>query len=322
MKKSFLNYVVGGALFLSAPMLTSCQDILGEWDKPTPVNTDAGGGGSTEGVAYVKYTVSGITATPSNETATEYTEWTGTISPSSISGTYVVTGTATCTGDLTLAGDVNIILSDGASMTITGKIVGDDGSYTYPYSLNIYGQSSNTGEFIVNTSDAEHGIEAKNISIHGGQVTASNTTALGGQAIFAFSNLYIYGGNVTADSPNSQAIMVNGGAFDVYNATVTATSTSGYSIISNAGTTTFYSGTITATGGATSTNGIDANISVYNASVTATAGTEGISGTITNSSTEDITYDTYNGTAWTANAGTITAGNSTGAALGVKGVRF
>ena len=38
MKKSFLNYVVGGALFLSAPMFTSCQDILGEWDKPTPVN--------------------------------------------------------------------------------------------------------------------------------------------------------------------------------------------------------------------------------------------------------------------------------------------
>ena len=248
--------------------------MLGEWSRPTPGNnTNTDKSSDDSAIEYVEYAVSGTTATPTTKTVSEFTEWTGTVAPGNITGTYVVKGTATCTGDLTLTGDVNIILCDGASMTVTGKILADDGSWTYPYSLKIYGQSAGTGELIVNTSDGEHGIEGKEIQIHGGTITATNTEATVGQVLFAEQNLYIYGGNVTANSTSGQSIMVNGGTFDFYNATLNATTTSGYSNISNTGgLIKINSGNVTATGGTgDSIDGHD--ITISGGTVSATAGT-------------------------------------------------
>lgn len=253
--KQSIKLLLGGAFLLSLPMfLTSCEDILGEWSKPTPVNAivtpDDDGGGSTEGIAYVKYTVSGTTATPSNETATTYTELKGTLSTSSLTaGTYVVTDDATLTGTLTLAGDVDLIICDGKTLDITGQISGDDGSYTFPYSLNIYGQSGETGTLSLNSSSVEHALECNNLSIHGVKVTAANTETPVGQVFFTESDLNIFGGNVNANSTVGVAIMCNGGNVSVYNATVVATG--GYDGIQSLGAINIYSGTVSSTAGAT-----------------------------------------------------------------------
>jgi len=40
--KNFKNYLIGGALLMAAPLtFTSCEDILGHWEKPTPATPAA-----------------------------------------------------------------------------------------------------------------------------------------------------------------------------------------------------------------------------------------------------------------------------------------
>ena len=55
--KQSIKLLLGGAFLLSLPMfLTSCEDILGEWDKPAPVNVivtpDDGGTTDTSNQYY------------------------------------------------------------------------------------------------------------------------------------------------------------------------------------------------------------------------------------------------------------------------------
>ena len=218
MKKIFRT-ILGGAFLLSLPMfLTSCQDILGEWDKPAPVNVTPetpSTPAADHSNQYIKYT----SATDSSYVNIEgATEWTGTVTPGDVAaGTYVVSGTATCAGQLVLKGEVNIILKDGAKLTV------DDG-ITYDItnnvgSLNIFGQgiSSSMGQLIVNNNtpvDFGGGTEAsailaKGLSIHGGKVNATADTGgtaadLGGKGLEISGNIYIYNGLITATATNSQ----------------------------------------------------------------------------------------------------------------------
>lgn len=217
--KQSIKLLLGGAFLLSLPMfLTSCEDILGEWSKPTPVNvivTPDDGGTEDHSNQYIKYT----SATDSSYVNIEgATEWTGTVTPGDVAaGTYVVSGTATCAGQLVLKGEVNIILKDGAKLTV------DDG-ITYDMtnnvgSLNIFGQgiSSNMGQLIVNNNtpvDFGGGTEAsaivaKGLSIHGGKVNATADTGgtaadLGGKGLEISGNIYIYNGLITATATQSQ----------------------------------------------------------------------------------------------------------------------
>lgn len=314
MKKSYLNYVVGGALFLSAPMLTSCQDILGEWDKPTPANTDAGGGGSTEGVAYKSW-VSGSTF--DDKTATTYTKVTSSTTTWS-EGTYVVDDDITIAGGVSVTGDVNLILCDGKKLTVNGNIA--DGSATPTYSLSIYAQSEGTGELEVNTTANEYSFRFKGLSINGGTVTASNTEGTVGQVLFVSDNLNIYGGKVNATSTSGVAIMLDEAALKIYNASVTANGATGISNWGTGGINSIYSGSVTATG---TTAGIATGFNFYGGSITATGTTEGMTGTVYNASENTITYDTYDGTNWTTNVGTNAAGTLLDVdALDVKGVKI
>ena len=110
-------------------------------------------------------------------------------------GWYAVSGEVTVDGDITLNGDVNLILTDGAALTVNGGISGEG-------MLTVYGQAEGTGALngktvsagsytqyggkVTLTSDAEfalNGTEA--VSLLGGQfesnagVTSEGTITLG-----------------------------------------------------------------------------------------------------------------------------------------------
>ena len=210
MKQNVLNALLGGALLLSAPLFTSCQDILGEWDRPT-----GGGSSAGEGVEYVAYTVSGSTATAGTQTATTYTEVTNSTTTWA-AGTYVVSSDVTIDGDVTISGDVELILCDGKTLTVNGQIANPANS------LSLYGQTESTGKLIINsTSNDAFPIFAKDLNVHGGQITTTATgTATHG--IEATNNFSLFNGEVVSTG-TAAGIMTT--AFKFYGGYVKAVGT-------------------------------------------------------------------------------------------------
>lgn len=299
MKQNVLNALLGGALLLSAPLFTSCQDILGEWDRPTPASGGSGGSAS-KGIEYVAYSVSGTTATPSTETVTDYTDITGAITELTADKPYVVKSDVTITGNITLSGNAKIILCDGATLTINGHINDTyDGLYKLNNSLAIFGQSTGTGKIVVKTTaDDDYPITAKDITIHGGLVEVTATGA-STEAIFTQNDLVIYNGTVTANA-TMVTVMANHAMY-------------------------IYGGSITAIGGSTSAISYDTggtgSIYYYGGNVIAIAsGTgTGFGGAFTNSSSAAVQYDSStNGTSWTVGANVSTGSTGTPTTLGVR----
>ena len=199
MKKYFGKLCVGGVLLLSLSMsLTSCEDILGHWEKPTPnpITPDTGGD-STPAAAptYLKWNdgtqaleAVEIPDAPSMTSTT--TTW---------SGTYIVSEDVTIDDDVTLGGDVDLIILDGKTLTLT-----DDHwitASTNNYTLNIYGQSTTTGagKLVVNTTTSKIRsiyVESGTINIHSGIVSATATKDH--SSAVRSKNMNIYGGEVEA----------------------------------------------------------------------------------------------------------------------------
>lgn len=160
---------------------------------------------------------------------------------------YVVTGIDVEYNEwLTFNGNTNLILADGASITIVG-----DNGIVVKGNLNIYGQSESTGSLTIKTkgngSTSGDGILAQNgqitinggilsitadwygitttnndITINGGKITV---TSPGENGIDATGNITITGGNVIATGENSTPPGNNG-----INATGNITITGGYVI--------------------------------------------------------------------------------------------
>ncbi len=154
-------------------------------------------------------------------------------------GTYVVSGNVTITGNVTVSGTtaVNLILKDGASLTVNGTITGGN-------TLNIYGQELSTGKLTVNANDINVGVG--NLNIHGGiiNVPASMqgietmdlniyhgtvTTAGNMNGFMIMGDMHIYGGNVTATATGGAALQIYGsgepGSLTVSGGTFTARGT-------------------------------------------------------------------------------------------------
>lgn len=339
--KQSIKLLLGGAFLLSLPMfLTSCEDILGEWSKPTPsIVTPSDGGGESSANKYLAWNATSQKL-EQKDLPTSFKEMTTT--ETSWSGTYIVDKDVEITGDVTLTGDVDLIILDGKTLSLASdkKI----GSATF--NLNIYGQSTGTsaGKLVVSTvSDTSYyPFEiGGTLNIHSGNVNATATGA-GNQAIYA-AKCNIYGGTVVAKG-TGVAFMTEGLAiYDGADVTATSTGTDGVGIVSydnplnisgsNTKVTatgdmhgietqasavlTIDGGTIIANAGATSANqggnAIEGIITINGGTVTATGG-DGVSGAAGGAG--------INGTL-TINGGTVTAtgGNGDGAGDGGIGIQ-
>ena len=163
-------------------------------------------------------------------------------------GWYTVSGNVTITGNVALTADTHLILQDGAQLTINGQL---NCGGNIGYNLYIYGQEAGDGKLNVsNSSYAFVGPNSsgKTIEIHGGEITATSTSATG----FHSDGIKIYGGKLTATSEAWAGIGFNSGNFDVYGGEVEAKSNGTYGILGNVGTPilTVYGGKVQATGGA------------------------------------------------------------------------
>lgn len=166
----------------------------------------------TSGTAYTDETIPTDAVTITSTTTT----WTG-------GKTYLVSGDVTISGSVALSGegDVNLILKDGALLTISGAIGGGGNT------LNIYGQKEGTGELSAKRTDEEPiAITAKNLNVHGGKITVPSSE----QGIETGGTFTIYNGiiNTTGTANGIMAL----GPMNVYGGEITATSTSGGAAIS------------------------------------------------------------------------------------------
>lgn len=145
------------------------------------------------------------------------TIWTGTVTPGDVAaGTYVVDGTATCDGELFLTGDINLILKDGASLTVNGSIISLGEGAGFDYSMTVFGQAESTGK--LSMSESSSYIRVKNLTVHGGVITVS------GDGITTEGVITVYHGTINTTSETSSGIISHGGMY-VYGGEVTATST-------------------------------------------------------------------------------------------------
>ena len=137
-------------------------------------------------------------------------------------GTYIVYSNITYTSTVTLDGDVTLILADGATMTVVTSDnlisrVGIDGGAT----LKIYGQTNGTGA--LNVYSTANAIQASDIDIYGGNITA-NTSGYGAYAINSGnSGITINCKSVTATATGDESTGIFGyGNVDINSGNVTA----------------------------------------------------------------------------------------------------
>ena len=172
-------------------------------------------------------------------------------------GWYVVNEDLTINGRVTMSGDVNLILCDGATLTV------QNGINTSGAALNIYGQTQGTGKLVANADYYTAGIGGNNgsITINSGTVIAtggSDAAGIGGGRYNNGGRITINGGTVTANGGYGGAGIgggySNGGIITINGGTVTATGGSnsagiGGGFNGNGGTIIISGGTVTANGG-------------------------------------------------------------------------
>ena len=199
------------------------------------------------------------------KSATNPTAVTSSTSVTWSAGWYTVSGNVTINGNVTLGADTYLILQDGATLTINGRL--NCGPLGHSYNLNIYGQEAGTGKLNVSSnSDAIYLSGAYYIKIHGGEITAQSTSKSGIRG----GIIEMYAGKLTATTNNNMgnaAISYPNGDFIVYGGEVTAeniitTSGDNNHALSNANTTyalKVFGGKVKATGG-NGSKGIKGNI--------------------------------------------------------------
>ena len=145
------------------------------------------------------------------ENANDFVDWSA--------GTYVVEGDVTINGTIRLKGNVDLIIKDGAKLTVNSYINGDFNN------LSIYGQAQKTGQLVVLCSDFQAISDLSTLEVHSAEVTAtaSGNDKRGGISIDKFN---VYGGLVDAKSTAADGgygiSLSGGGSMDIYGGEVKA----------------------------------------------------------------------------------------------------
>ena len=143
-------------------------------------------------------------------------------------GWYVVQGAVDFTSTkelstaITLTGDVNLILADGAEMTVN-NIERNGFGIRGDYTLTIFGQSAGTGRLSLTCGAWGNAIDVKNMEVNGGNINATNTSD--GNATIDVNNLTINRGSVSATSVTTSAaihgeVILNDGQLTVSNTNI------------------------------------------------------------------------------------------------------
>lgn len=163
----------------------------------------------TDGISYLewdgtKFITKNVASSGCQVVTSSTTAWNG-------SKTYVVNGNMTISGNVTVSANSNLILCDGAKLTINGKL--HDGGANN--NLTIYAQSDGTkmGALEVTsamTKDTDYTMRFFNLTIHGGKITATANNASYQSGYGTLSKtLTMYGGDLTAQGNGK-----NGAAID------------------------------------------------------------------------------------------------------------
>ena len=181
--------------------------------------------------------------------------------------TYIANGTVTIDSRVKVTGTVNLILLDGASLTINGGIAVKPGNTLNIYAGNTTSSISGSGVLTAAAGRWNAGIgsgssdwgETATVNIHGGSITATggeNGAGIGGRYVGIVN---IYDGSVTANGGDDGAGIGGGycepgGTVTIYGGTVTATGGErgagiGGGMLGSGGTVSIYGGTVTASGG-------------------------------------------------------------------------
>lgn len=184
--KTKIKNLLGAAIMMVLPLsFTSCEDILGHWEKPvadvfTPTTFKVF---NPQTNMYEKMDLSiynFTTLTPKNVA--------GLLSSGTLSaGKYIVEGNVNYNGTVNVGGDgkLELYIQDNASFTITGGLNAGDIE-----GIKIAGQKDGTGKLTI-TTDGD-GITAKTLTIDGGKLT-------------------VEGGGYGAKLGNEGTLTVNGG---------------------------------------------------------------------------------------------------------------
>ena len=238
MKAMKLRHVfsVPAMMILAGAMcLTSCEDILGQWDKPTPATPAAGAVDETIAAApgeYLEWSTADSKLVIKDIPA-GYTSMTN--ATTSWNGNYIVDSDVTIDNDVTISGDVNIILKDGFTLKVNKRVSG-------AYKLCIFAQNSDAasaGKLVIEpdaaATSSSSALSVAELQIHGGNITATghdNASSYDGDdGIKTSGKLFVYSGKVTATAgahsggSNMGGIGINcgGNELHVYKAEVNAT---------------------------------------------------------------------------------------------------
>lgn len=190
--------------------LTSCEDILGHWEKPTPAVPASAV--VPEGIVkYMKWDAGQKKLVEAEVTEAEVTKVTDATTDASWSeGTYLVDKDVTINGKITGSGTVHLIIKDGCTLTVNGGIDFTDGDAKC---LHIYGQSAMSGNLNVSRENFSAIRSLTSLDIHSCNVTATVTGTT--SYCVNYTDINVYGGKLEA---GSTATNVNG--IDIYNKTL------------------------------------------------------------------------------------------------------